>query len=133
MNFSIAYFRKYKNERGKIMTEQVNIYDTANQLATEVTETKEFKELKEALDKAKANEASNKIYTEFQETQLTIQQQQAGGQEIDQEKIKRIQELSEEMHNDDLLKEVLKHEQEMNMLLNDVNRVVVSPLTKLYL
>lgn len=133
MNSSTIYFLDYKKERGETMAEQVNIYDTANQLAKEVTETKEFKDLKEALDQAKADEASNKIYTEFQETQLTIQQQQAGGQEIDQEKIKRIQELSEEMHNDDLLKEVLKHEQEMNMLLNDVNRVVVSPLTKLYL
>ncbi|MDO5457202.1 MAG: YlbF family regulator [Atopococcus tabaci] len=115
------------------MAEQVNIYDTANQLAKEVTETKEFKDLKEALDQAKADEASNKIYTEFQETQLTIQQQQAAGQEVEQEKIKRLQELSEEMQDDDLLKEVLKNEQEMNMLLNDVNRVVVSPLTKLYL
>ena len=133
MNFSTAYFHKYKNERGKTMTEQVNIYDTANQLAKEVTETKEFKDLKEALDQAKADEASNKIYTEFQETQLTIQQQQAAGQEVEQEKIKRLQELSEEMQDDDLLKEVLKNEQEMNMLLNDVNRVVVSPLTKLYL
>lgn len=115
------------------MAEEVNLYDTANQLADEVTQTKEFKELKEALDKVKANETSNKIYTEFQETQLGIQQQQASGQEVHPEKIERIQKLSEEMQTDDLLQEVLKHEQEMNMLLNDVNRVVVSPLTKLYL
>lgn len=115
------------------MAEEVNLYDTANQLADEVTQTKEFKELKEALDKVKANETSNKIYTEFQETQLAIQQQQASGQEVHPEKIERIQKLSEEMQTDDLLQEVLKHEQEMNMLLNDVNRVVVSPLTKLYL
>lgn len=133
MNSSTIYFLDYKKERGETMAEQVNIYDTANQLAKEVTETKEFKDLKEALDQAKADEASNKIYTEFQETQLTIQQQQAAGQEVEQEKIKRLQELSEEMQDDDLLKEVLKNEQEMNMLLNDVNRVVVSPLTKLYL
>ena len=132
MNSSTIYFLDYKKERGETMAEQVNIYDTANQLAKEVTETKEFKDLKEALDQAKADEASNKIYTEFQETQLTIQQQ-AAGQEVEQEKIKRLQELSEEMQDDDLLKEVLKNEQEMNMLLNDVNRVVVSPLTKLYL
>lgn len=115
------------------MAEQVNLYDTANQLADEVTQTKEFKELKEALDKVKADETSHKIYKEFQETQLAIQQQQVSGQEVDPEKIERIQKLSEEMQTDNLLQEVLKHEQEMNMLLNDVNRVVVSPLTKLYL
>ena len=105
MNSSTIYFLDYKKERGETMAEQVNIYDTANQLAKEVTETKEFKDLKEALDQAKADEASNKIYTEFQETQLTIQQQQAAGQEVEQEKIKRLQELSEEMQDDDLLKE----------------------------
>ena len=90
MNSSTIYFLDYKKERGETMAEQVNIYDTANQLAKEVTETKEFKDLKKALDQAKADEASNKIYTEFQETQLTIQQQQAAGQEVEQEKNKRF-------------------------------------------
>ena len=51
-----------------------NIYDTANQLERELREAEQYKELAQAYEKIRADEAANEVLTEFQALQQTLYQ-----------------------------------------------------------
>ena len=54
----------------------VNLYDYANQLEQALRDSDEYKAIKDAFSKVKANEDSKRLFDEFRETQLNLQQKQ---------------------------------------------------------
>ena len=52
----------------------VNLYDYANQLEQALRDSDEYKAIKDAFSKVKANEDSKKLFDEFRETQMSFQQ-----------------------------------------------------------
>ncbi len=114
------------------MSEEVNIYDTANALVRDLSQTSQYQQLKEALAAVKADEEANKIFEEFQDLQQELTQQQLSAQDIDTEVVNRMQDLSQKMTENEKLSRLIQVEQAMNALINDINRIVVAPISKLY-
>lgn len=123
---------KTKNMKENEMSEEVNIYDTANALVRDLSQTSQYQQLKEALAAVKADEEANKIFEEFQDLQQELTQQQLSAQDIDTEVVNRMQDLSQKMTENEKLSRLIQVEQAMNALINDINRIVVAPISKLY-
>ncbi|MDF0479278.1 YlbF family regulator [Vagococcus sp. PNs007] len=110
----------------------VNIYDSANQIEKEIRELPEFLALKEAFEGVKADEATFKLFKEFQTLQMELQQKQMQGQEFSEDDAKLAQELAEKVQESDLINELMTKEQAFSMIINDLNRVIMKPIQELY-
>ena len=114
---------------GKILT---NIYDTANQLERELREVKEFQALTQAYDDVKADSEAYNLFKEFQTFQQGLQEKQMQGEEFTEEDAKNAQEMAEKVQQADLINQLMEKEQAFSMIVNDLNRIIMTPIRDMY-
>lgn len=110
----------------------VNIYDTANQLESDLRETDQYLALKEAYENVTNDEDAQAVLTEFQELQQTLHQKQQAGEEIEEEEANQAQVLSIKMSANELTMELMEKEQELNALLSEINGIMMKPIQEIY-
>ena len=99
----------------------VNIYDNANQMAKDLQETEQFKDLKKSLENLKNKPESLDLYQRMDKLQQKILAAQNSGQP-----------LSEEVRNNDELKDMITKEQALFQMINDVQQAMTKPIGDLY-
>lgn len=109
-----------------------NIYDTANGLEKAIRESNEFKELKQAFDAINSDESAKRMFDNFREMQLHLQQKQMQGEEITQEEVEQAQRTVELVQQHEAINKLMEMEQRLSMILNEVNRIMMKPLEELY-
>ena len=102
----------------------MNVYDTANRLASEIKQSEEYVNYKMAKETIALNqELKNKIQNFEQlryDEQLTAMQTGKN----DEEKMKKIQEAYVELIEIDEAKKFLEAETKFNILIADVNKII---------
>nr|WP_225350831.1 YlbF family regulator [Lacticaseibacillus camelliae] len=78
-----------------------NVYDSANQLAEDLKSSQQFQDLKKSYDMLKLDTMGYALFQQFQNLQMSLQQKQAAGQEVTEEDVKPLQDLSSKMQNID--------------------------------
>ncbi len=120
--------RIYRNE-GDCMS---NIYDTANQVEREIREMDEFKALEQAYADVKADEAAYKLFKEFQTFQQGLQEKQMRGEEFSEEDAEKAQALATEVQAAEVINQLMQKEQAFSLIVNDLNRIIMTPIRDLY-
>lgn len=110
----------------------VNIYDTANQLESDLRELSQYVDLKEAHESVKNDEEANAILTEFQNLQQSLYEKQQAGQEIGEEEANEAQVLSIKMSANELTMDLMEKEQALNTLLGEINGIIMKPVQEIY-
>lgn len=102
----------------------MNIYDTANRLATEIKQSEEYMNYKMAKEAINLNtELKNKI-TEFEQTRYETQIMAMQTGKNDEEKLKKAQELYAELVEQPDAKRFFEAEMKFNLILADVNKII---------
>lgn len=109
-----------------------NIYDSANGLERELRELAEFKALEEAFASLKADENAFAVFKEFQEMQKTLQEKQMNGEAFTDEDANKAQEIALRVQEESLINELMQKEQAFSMIVNDLNRIIMTPIRDLY-
>ena len=71
----------------------MNVYDTANRLAQEIKESEEYKGYKKLKDTLMSNLETKKKIEDFEKLRYEIQLMQYTGEEKDEEKNQKLQEM----------------------------------------
>ncbi|WP_407856028.1 YlbF family regulator [Enterococcus sp. 22-H-5-01] len=109
-----------------------NIYDTANGLEREIRELPEFKSLEEAFAQLKANETAYAAFKDFQAFQQGLQEKQMRGEDFSDADAEQAQALAEKVQQEELINELMMKEQAFSVIINDLNRVIMTPIRELY-
>lgn len=109
-----------------------NVYDQANALESALRQSDEFLQMQELYKKVNEDETSKKLFDEFRELQMTLQQKQMQGEELLEEDIQKAQSSAQEIENDENIKGLMEAEQKMSQLIQDLNRVIMKPIEELY-
>ena len=109
-----------------------NIYDTANQIERELRELDEFKALQAAYEEVKADEAAYTLFKEFQGFQQGLQEKQMRGEDFSDEDASQAQALAEKVQQEELINELMVKEQAFSVIINDLNRIIMTPIRELY-
>ncbi|MGO1922859.1 MAG: YlbF family regulator [Jeotgalicoccus sp.] len=109
-----------------------NVYDQANALETSLRESEEFQQMKELYSKVNEDAESKKMFDEFRDIQMSLQQKQMQGEELLEEDIQKAQNSAQEIENDENIKGLMEAEQKMSQLIQDLNRVIMKPIEELY-
>lgn len=110
----------------------VNIYDSANQIEREIREMPEFLTLKEAFNVVKSDEAAYELFKKFQNLQMTFQEKQMQGEEFTDEDAQEAQALTEKVQASEKINDLMTKEQAFSMIINDLNRIIMTPVKELY-
>ncbi|WP_077623151.1 YlbF family regulator [Sediminibacillus massiliensis] len=109
-----------------------NIYDSAYELEKAIRDSEEFKGLKDAYDKVMADESAKKMFEDFRTTQMSLQEKQMQGQEITEEEVESAKRVVELVQQHEEISKLMEQEQRLNVVINDVSRIITKPLEELY-
>ncbi|MGR3742005.1 YlbF family regulator [Companilactobacillus sp. DQM5] len=110
----------------------INIYDTANQMATDLDQVEQVKHLKDVFAKLKADEGAYEIFDKVQNLQYELQQKQMSGQEITQENIDEMKSYTDKFNDFPIINELMESEKKVNDLINELNQIITKPIADIY-
>ncbi|MFR8104801.1 MAG: YlbF family regulator [Clostridia bacterium] len=111
----------------------MNVYDTANKLAKEIHESKEYKEYKKAKEKVDSNPELKQKIKDFEKIRYDVQMlsvnvdpnSQTPEEKVKaEEKAKKLQEMYAILVENREIKEYFDIEVKFNVLLADVNKII---------
>ncbi|WP_188456587.1 YlbF family regulator [Virgibacillus oceani] len=109
-----------------------NIYDSAYDLEKAIRESDEFKSLKEAYDAVMSDDSASQMFDNFRNTQMELQEKQMQGQEITEEEVEKARQVVELVQQHKDISKLMEQEQRLNLVINDVSRIITKPLEELY-
>jgi|SRR5699024_9132346 len=109
-----------------------NMYDVAVALQKELAKDEVFLLLKEKYYAILEDEKSKQLFGEFRDNQMMIKQKMALGQEVTEEEKEEAEKIHQEVQNNEKIVELMKIEQQMNMVIAELNKIIIQPLGELY-
>ena len=109
-----------------------NVYDQANALESALRQSDEFLQMQDLYKKVNEDETSKKLFDEIRELQMTLQQKQMQGQEITDDDIKAMRELTDQLSNYSEIQNLMEKEQKMNSMMDELNKIISKPIAEIY-
>ncbi len=102
----------------------MNVYDQAHSLATAIRESEEFRQYDQQKKIIEANPQLSESIRDLMRKQMEIQASQMMGQEISQETMQQIQQLSAIMMQDPTAAQYLQCHMRFSMMMADVYKII---------
>lgn len=110
----------------------VNIYDAANKLAEDLTQTDQYKKLQEAIKVVEDDKDASALFKKMDELQNKIMQAQQAGQPLSAEDQQAYKDLNDQVQKNDKIVSLLTNEQGLYDLLGEVQKAYTKPINDLY-
>lgn len=117
-------------EKGGMMMS--NLYDTANQLERELRQSDEFAAVKEAFEAVQQSEEAKALFEEFRDMNVKFQQKQMNGEELTEEDMDYANDLYQKASSNEAIQTLMQAEQRLNVMMQDINRILTTSLQELY-
>lgn len=102
----------------------MNVYDTANKLASEIRNSQEYLDYKNIKEELNQNPEIKKKLEEFEKARYEVQLESIKGEEQEKAKLEETQKIYIELVQNDLAKRYFETELKFNVLLADVNKII---------
>ncbi len=102
----------------------MNVYDTANKLASELKTSNEYLEYKKMKEELNQNPEVKQKIKEFEEKRYAVQLEALKGEEQEKEKLEGMQKIYIELMQNDIAKSYFDAELKFNVLIADVNKII---------
>ena len=106
----------------------MNVYDTANKLAYEIQQSEEYKSYKKLKNEVMENVDTKSKIEEFERLRYEIQLMQYSGENRDEEKTKKLEEMYAMLVQDKKIKEFFDLEVKFNVMIADVNKIIAEAI-----
>ena len=106
----------------------MRVYDTVNKLAQEIRESKEFIDYKKIKDEINNDLERKKKVEEFEKLRYDVQLMEYTGQDKDEEKNNKLQEMYETLITNKDIKEYFDLEVKFNIMIADVNKIIAESI-----
>ena len=109
-----------------------NVYDAAHDLEQALRNSDEFSELKNIYTDVNNDESAKKMFENFRDMQLNLQQKQMQGIQPSQEEIQQAQQQMQLVQQHEKISKLMELEQRLSTVINDLNKIIMKPLEELY-
>ncbi|AAU22623.1 YlbF family regulator [Bacillus sp. GM2] len=110
----------------------VNLHDSAYDLEQALRQSEEYSRLKNLYDEVNGDPSAKKMFDNFRDIQLNLQQKQMNGEDITQEEVEQAQKSVALVQQHEKISQLMEAEQRMSMLIADLNKIIMKPLEELY-
>ncbi|WP_067840661.1 YlbF family regulator [Amphibacillus sediminis] len=108
------------------------IQESAVALELAIRKSEEFNALKSAYDAVMNDEIAKRMFDDFRNTQIELQQKQMQGLEITEEEVDKARKVVETVQQHEQISQLMEQEQRVNDLINNISRTITKPLEELY-
>ena len=106
----------------------MQVYDTANRLAQEIRESEEYKQYKKRKDEIHNDANKKQKVEEFEKLRYEIQLMEYSGEEKNEEKNKKLEEMYSTLVENKDIKEYFDLEVKFNIRIADVNKIIAEAI-----
>ena len=106
----------------------MNVYDTANRLAYEIQESEEYKTYKKVKKELMSNPNLKSKIEKFEMLRYEVQLMQYTGENKDEEKSKKLENMYTELVQNELIKQYFDLEVKFNIMITDVNKIIAEAI-----
>lgn len=110
----------------------INIYEDINKLQATFRKTEEFENLQKAVEAVREDEAAKKLFTNFRDVQMKMQDKQNVGEELTEEEYVYLQKTAQLAQQDLKILAMLEAEMALSTVIQEVNRIITQPIQSLY-
>lgn len=110
----------------------VNLHDKAYDLEKAIRGSDEFQELKGLHEAVQQDDIARKMFENFRDMQVFLQQKQLMGQQITDEEVQEAQKMMENVQQHEVIGKLMESEQRMSTLITDLSQIIMKPLEELY-
>lgn len=110
----------------------VNIYDDLNRLEATFRKTDQFATVERAIQEVKEDEDALTLFKNFRKIQLSLQEKQMAGEEIEAEELEYAQKTAQLAQANEKILKMLEAEMQLSGLIEEVNRVLMKPVQTMY-
>ncbi|MCY8243785.1 YlbF family regulator [Bacillus haynesii] len=110
----------------------VNLHDSAYDLEQALRQSDEYSRLKNLYDEVNSDPSAKKMFDNFRDIQLNLQQKQMNGEDITQEEVEQAQKSVALVQQHEKISQLMEAEQRMSMLIAELNKIIMKPLEELY-
>ena len=110
----------------------VNLHDSAYDLGQALRQSDEYSRLKNLYDEVNGDPSAKKMFDNFRDIQMNLQQKQMNGEDITQEEVEQAQKSVALVQQHEKISQLMEAEQRMSMLIADLNKIIMKPLEELY-
>ncbi|MBS4750820.1 hypothetical protein GMA11_05885 [Granulicatella sp. zg-ZJ] len=109
-----------------------NLYDIANELERALRVSEPVNALREVIQKIEGNAQAKEQFEAFKALTEKFQTMQMTGTQPTEEDLKEAEEVSKKAQDNEYIMELVKAEQTLSVLMEDLNRIITKPLSELY-
>lgn len=109
-----------------------NIHDNAYELEKAIRNSDEYQQLKQCYDELEKDEPGKKMFENFRDLQMQLQEKQMQGEEIGEEEAQSAQQQLQLIQQHEGIAKLMEAEQQMSTIINDLNTIITKPLEELY-
>ena len=102
----------------------MNIYDTANKLASEIKQSEEFRKYKKSKEALQSNSELKTKIDEFDKLRVDMQKAMLKGEQNSNELSVKLQNLYTELYQNETSKNYLESEMRFSVMLTDINKII---------
>ncbi|MDE3838111.1 hypothetical protein C0966_01765 [Bacillus methanolicus] len=110
----------------------VNLFDSAYAMENAIRQSDEYVLLRKFYNEVNEDESARRMFENFRNIQLHLQEKQMMGQEITQEEIDHAQKAVALVQQHDKISKLMEAEQRMSMVITQLNEIIMKPLEELY-
>lgn len=110
----------------------MNIYDDINRLEATLRTTSEMQDVKQAIEAVKSDEEAKNLFESFRKIQMTLQEKQVKGEEIEGEELEYAQKTAQLAQSNEKIMAMLEAEMKLSGLIEEINRILLKPVQELY-
>ena len=109
-----------------------NVYDLSYELEKGIRDSKEYTDLQALFAEMAKDEIASKMFENFREVQMKLQQKQMAGEQITQEEVDQAQKSFQLVQQNPTIAQLIEAEQRMSMMISELNKIIMKPLEDLY-
>ncbi len=102
----------------------MNIYDTANKLASEIKQSDEYKAYKDSKQQIESNAEIKSKINEFDKLRVDMQKAMLKGESTSNELSVKVQNLYTELYQNEIAKNYLESEMRFSVMVTDINKII---------
>lgn len=110
----------------------INIYEDINKLQATFRKTEEFENLQKAVEAVREDEEAKKLFTNFRDVQMKMQDKQNSGEELTEDEYVYLQKTAQLAQQDMKILAMLEAEMALSTVIQEVNRIITQPIQSLY-
>jgi cell fate (sporulation/competence/biofilm development) regulator YlbF (YheA/YmcA/DUF963 family) len=109
-----------------------NLYDVAYQMEKAIRNSPEYMQLTKLYAEVNNDASAKRMFENFRNIQMELQQKQMMGQEITEEEVQQAQKTVALVQQHATIGRLMDAEQRMSMIIAELNRIIMKPLEDLY-